>query len=116
MDRILARRLDEDSPLYESELYRNLAKTAKDYITAGTQALDYHTPDLDAANDIVNCYAPGLKTDFEKNRIAPERFRHPMGATEITTLATFISQILAGGQTVRRVEPRNPEDEEKADI
>lgn len=116
MDPTLAVRLDENSPAYDDELYRKLAKVAQDYRTAGTATLDYHIPDLDEANDIVNCYTAGRKKDFEKDRNAPARFRHPMGATEITTLATFVSQILFGGETTRRVEPRNPEDEDKADI
>ena len=48
------------------------------------------------------------------DRMAPRCFIHPMTATEIWTLATFISQILFGSQTTRKVEPRKDEDEPKA--
>lgn len=117
MDAGLALRLDSRSPLYESALFNKLARTAKNYTQAGISVLEYYIPDLDISQDMVNCYGPTRKHEFEKlNRGAPENFIHPMTATEVWTLATFVSQILFGGETTRRVEPRNPEDESKADI
>lgn len=117
MEPSLEIRLNENSANYESSLYRKLSKTARDYVQAGVSVLNYYVPAFDVAYDILNCYASGRKEDFEKgDRCAPENFIHPMGATEIWTLATYISQILFGGETTRRVEPRNPDDEPKADV
>lgn len=117
MDALLAARLNEESSHYDNALYRRLAKMGRDYVQAGVSVLDYYSPDFDVCSDMVNCFASGLKTDLEKrNRSDPENFIHPMAATELWTLATFVSQILFGGETARHVEPRNPEDEDKADI
>lgn len=116
MDLLLARRLNAFSPLYDSGLYDKLAKLGRDYITAGVSVLDYYLPDFDIANDLLQCFAPATKKEFEKrDRSDPESFIHPMAATELWTLATFVSQILFGGETTRKVEPRNPDDEPKAD-
>jgi hypothetical protein len=118
VDYDLESRLNSDSTLFDSALYNKLARTAKDYIQSGLNVLDFYIPDLDTCNDVVNCFGPIGKSSFEKgtDRNKPRNFIHPMTATEMWTLATFISQILAGGETVRRVEPRNPEDESKADL
>lgn len=86
-------------------------------MTSGCNVLDFYLPDLDATQDAVNCFGPYRKKDWEKrDRSAIDNFIHPMTATEMWTLATFVSQILFGGETARRVEPRNPEDESKADL
>lgn len=117
MDALLCRRLTESSTLYDSELYNKLARLARDYVKAGTSTLDYYLPDFDTQNDLLNCYARAPQQDLEKrDRSDPDNFIHPMTATEIWTLATFVSQILFGGETTRRVEPRQPDDEPKADI
>lgn len=115
MDKVIAARLNENSEHYDSNLFGKLAKTAHEYLQAGLSTLQYYTADLDAANDIVQLYAPVTKAEFEKrDRMAPNNFIHPMAATEITTLATGISQILFGAQTARRVEARQDDDEEAA--
>lgn len=115
MDKLIAAKLDETGPLYDDALKSKLATVARDYIQAGTDTLNYYVADLDAANDMVQCYA-GLDNPKEANldRTAPNRFVHPMAATEITTLTTFLSQILFGSTTTRKVEPRNNEDENGA--
>lgn len=117
MDQGLAARLNENNAAYEPALFRRLSKLGRDYVTAGLGTLNYYLPDIDTCNDLLNCYAAGYKQDFEKrDRMTPDNFLHPMTATQIWTLATFISQILFGGETTRNVEPRKPEDEGKADI
>jgi len=115
VDKLLAARLNEEKPTYEPNLFAKLAHTAHEYIDAGTKSLGYHIPDLDAANDLVQCYSAITKDDFEKiDRNASRNFRHPCTATEISTLATFVSQILFGGPTARKVEPREDGDEDAA--
>lgn len=117
MDAILAARLNETTDLFEPELFRNLAKVGREYAQAGTSALNYYVPDLDAANDLIELYAPTTKEDFEKrDRNSPKSFIHPMAATEIWTLATFVSQILFGGEVARKVEAREDSDEKAADL
>jgi len=115
MDPILAARLNEDSPHFDGALYAKISTTATDYITAGLRTLSYHIPDLDAANDLVQCFAPITKADFDKiERNASRNFIHPCTATEMWTLATFLSQILAGGTNTRKVGPREDGDEDAA--
>ncbi len=117
MDALLCRRLTQSSTLYDSELYNRLARLARDYVKAGTSVLNYYIPDFDTQSDLLNCYARAPQQDLEKrDRSDPDNFIHPMTATEVWTLATFISQILFGGETTRRVEPRQPDDEPKADV
>lgn len=113
MDKLISLKLDKDSVHYDDQLFRKVGQQARDYIDAGLQSLTYFVCDLDAANDAVQAYAPllnGFKNsgDFDKyDRVASRNFTLPMTATEITTLATFISQILFGGATSRQVEARN---------
>jgi len=115
VDKLLAARLNETGPRYDANLFSKLAKTAHEYIDAGTKSLGYHIPDLDAANDLVQCFSALTKDDFEKlDRNASRNFRHPCTATEISTLATFVSQILFGGPSARKVEPREDGDEDAA--
>lgn len=117
MDLLVARRLDANSQSFDSELYNNLAKLGRDYVRAGVSALDYYLPLFDVSNDLLHCLASiNPKTVEKVDRGDPQNFIHPMAATELWTLATFVSQILFGGETARRVEPRNPDDEKKADI
>lgn len=115
MNRILAARLDSTSRHYDGSLFLKLAKVAKEYVQSGLNTLAYYTADFDAANDLVSLYAQGDEEQF-KDRCQPKNFIHPLTSTEITTLATFIAQILAGGQTARKVEPRGAEDERGADL
>ena len=120
MDKSLALRLDQKSSHYNSELYHRLAKLACDYVQNGLQTLNYFLPDFDAANDLANALA-GLpagtnSATFDKlDRTATRNYSHPCGATQIDVLATAISQILFGGETNRRVEPRHGNDTVKAD-
>ena len=121
MDPSIAHRLDVKSKAHDPAMYLKIAKAARDYINTGLQTLEYFVTDLDTANDMVQCYAPVNKNDWGSargtmNRNSPQNFIHPMASTEITTLATFISQILFGASTARRVEPRKDEDEKGADM
>lgn len=106
--------MEKDSPHYNDQLFRKVGQAARDYIDAGLQTLSYFVCDLDAANDLVQAYSQldaGYRDlgsyDKSYDRGATKSFIHPMTATEITTLATFISQILFGGATSRQVEARN---------
>jgi len=120
MDKLLAQRLDAKSVRYDDAFFSKMAKLACDYVTAGNQVLQYYVCDLDAAHDAAQCYAQvpdsvcqnaGAKFD----RMKPDNFIHPMTATEMTTISTFASQIIFGGASTRKVEPRKDEDEKKAD-
>ena len=119
MDKIIAQRLNiGQQPTYDAEFAAKIAKAARDYIQAGLQTLEYYVTDLDAANDMVQCYAPVDSKKYQQqnyDRNKASNFIHPMAATEITTLTTFVSQILFGSQTSRRVEARKDEDEKAAD-
>jgi len=115
MDKVIAAKLTPGHRLHDEHFAQQLRRTARDYIQAGLNTLNYYVADLDAANDMVQCYAPLRRpTQDNLDRTAPDRFIHPMSATEITTLTTFVSQILFGGETSRKVEPRNDEDEQGA--
>ena len=117
MDKTIAAKLNPEHPLHSTELDRKLRRLAADYVQAGLNTLNYYVADMDAANDMVQCYAPLRRpTQDNLDRTAPDRFIHPMASTEITTLSTFISQILFGGATTRKVEPRNDEDEQGAKL
>src|ERR1700677_932807 len=98
MDPLTAARLDSENALYDDTLYRKLSKLARDYCLAGLQQTQYYSCDFDAAGDLVEGYAP-LPFDTNKrdagkkwDRSDPKNFIHPMTATEVWTLATFISQ------------------------
>lgn len=97
-----------------------MVKLARDYSVAGLTTQQFYTADFDAAQDICEAYAP-LPSDRVNdlgpgkwNRNDAKNFIHPMTATEIWTLATFVSQILFGAQTARKVEPRKDTDEDAA--
>lgn len=120
MDKSLALRLDASSAHYDESLYRRLGKLSSEYVQNGLQCLNYFLPDFDAALDLSNALATlptGTTTaTFDKlDRTAGRSYSHPAGATQIEVLATAISQILFGGETNRRVEARNDENEGKAD-
>lgn len=131
MDLLIAKRLNESSTLYDPQLKDKVAKNGRDYIATGLGTLSYYICDFDACNDLVQCWAPvGLgntatgtagagpsaMTASSLDRTSPFAFIHPMAATEMETLATFISQILAGGPTTRKVEPRRDQDEASANM
>ena len=107
MDRIVARRLDSDKD------YRTrLVKLAKDYLKVGRDALAYWSSDFDMAYDLLSCYSPLTRKDMEAlERGHPKRFVLPMTATQITTMTTYVSQVLFGQETPWKVEGRRPEDE-----
>ena len=112
MDRLLARRLERD-PEYRGKL----VKLAKDYLRLGRDALAYWSGDFDVAYDLLSCYAPLNKQDLERlERGHPKRFVLPMTATQISTMATYVAQVLFGQATPHRVEGRGPEDEVPAEF
>lgn len=120
MDKSLAFRLDSSSRFYEAELYRKLGKLGGDYVKDGLKAASYFYSDFDAGLDLANALAslPKAQTmaDFDRlDRSASTAFSHPAGATQVTVLATAVSQILFGAETNRQVQPRKPEDETRAD-
>lgn len=107
MDPVLARRLNQDE-----EFTKKVTKLAREYIQLGRQALDYWSGDFDIAYDTMMCYAPLSKKDYEGLADGhPKRFIMPLTATQITTMATYITQVLFGQDTPHKVEPRGPEDE-----
>jgi hypothetical protein len=125
MDPWVAARLDASNPngLYEAEFFNKCTKAARDYIQAGLQVIDFYSCYFDRCNDLYEAWGPvaaGQENSFydtsKVDRSAPENSIHPMTSTEMTTLATFVSQILAGGQGARKVEPRRDEDEKGAEM
>ena len=49
-------------------------------------------------------------------RSHPKRYILPMSATQITTMATYIAQVLFGQETPWKVEGRRPEDDVPAEL
>src|ERR1700761_300728 len=112
MDRVLAQKLDQDV-----NFQRKLAKLVSSYIDAGTKTLNYYIDEFDTAHDVFNCYARLTREDLEKlDRGHPRRFVLPMTATQITTMTTFIAQILYGGNSPHVVDARHEADEQIADL
>lgn len=110
MDRLLAKRLEKDE-----DFQKKIAKLAKDYITLGQTSLNYWVDEFDSAHDILMCYAPLTKTDLENlEKGHPKRFVLPMTSTQITTMTTFIAQVLFGDEVPHKVDGRGPEDEDSA--
>lgn len=112
MDKLVARRLEKD------KAYRGrMVKLAKDYLKIGRDALAYWSADFDMAYDILSCYSPLTKKDMEAiERGNPKRFILPMTATQITTMSTYVAQVLFGQETPWKVEGRRPEDEVPAEF
>jgi hypothetical protein len=107
MDLNLAKRIESDE-----DFKKKITKLVKDYVQLGSNSLQYWTDEFDAAHDILMCYAPLTKADLENlEKGHPKRFVLPVTATQITTMTTFISQVLFGDEVPHKVEPRGPEDE-----
>lgn len=112
MDRILAEKLNQDV-----NFQRKLAKLVSSYIDAGTKTLNYYIDEFDTAHDVFNCYARLTRDDLEKlDRGHPRRFVLPMTATQITTMATYVAQILYGGPSPHVVDAMHEADEQTADL
>lgn len=111
MDPILAYKLQN-----EEEFEKKLSKLVQDYTKLGRDALDFWVGDFDVAHDMLMCYAPLSKTDYDNlSKGHPKRFVLPVSATQITTMATFIAQVLFGQDSPNKVEPRAPKDEVPAE-
>lgn len=112
MDKLVARRLEKDK-----DFRSKMVKLAKDYLRLGRDALAYWSNDFDTAYDMLMCYAPLSRKDMESlERGNPRRFILPMTATHITTMTTYVAQVLFGQDTPHRVEGRRPEDEIPAEF
>jgi hypothetical protein len=112
MDRFLAQKLESE----DDDFSQKIVKLATDYIALGQQSLDYYGAEYDVAHDLLMCYAPLTSDDLEKlDRGHPKRFILPIASTQITTMTTFISQMLFGDVQPHKVEGRGPEDETAAD-
>ncbi len=111
MDRLIARRLDNDE-----EFQKDILKLVKEYVTLGQSSVGYWTDEFDTAHDLLMCYAPLNRADLESlERGHPKRFVLPVTATQITTMATFIAQTLFGDVVPHKVEGRGPEDDVPAE-
>jgi hypothetical protein len=107
MDRLLARRIEEDK-----DFRARIVKKAKDYLKLGRDALAYWSNDFDLAYDTLMCYQQMSRQDMDQlERGHPKRFMWPMSATQITTMTTYISQVLFGQGTPWKVDSRRAEDE-----
>lgn len=107
MDPVLARRLESDE-----DFRKKIVSLVKDNIALGQQSIDYYADEFDVAHDLLMCYAPLSKKDLENlDRGHPKRFVLPMTATQITTMTTFIAQMLFGDAQPHKVTGRGPEDD-----
>lgn len=112
MDKLLARRLESDK-----DFRAKLVKLVKDYLKLGRDALAYWSSDFDTAYDTLSCYSPLTKSDITSlERGHPKRFMLPMTATQITTMTTYIAQVLFGQESPWKVEGRRPEDDVSAEF
>jgi hypothetical protein len=118
MERTLEYRLREGTSAYNAGLSNKLTKLAGDYLQSGIRNVNLHARELDALNDMVNCWNRIGTTDFNNPNadVKPIHFIHPAAATQIDTEVTYLAQILAGAKTARSVEPRGDEDEDGADM
>jgi len=107
MPATLTARLDADE-----DFKKNLLKVCKDYIQHAKSTLDYYTPDLDAAHDILMCYSSLAKNDYIKlAKGHPRRFILPITATHIHTMTTFLTSALFGSESPWRVDAGSSGDE-----
>jgi hypothetical protein len=98
--------------LRDKAYHDKLTKLVKDYVELGFRNVEYWAPEWDSAHDLIMCYAPLSKADYEKlEKGHPKRFVMPMTATQVTTMTTYIAQVLFGDTSPHKVEPRGPEDE-----
>lgn len=112
MDRILAHRLNTNK-----DVRARMVKLAKDYLRIGRDALAYWSNDFDVCYDILSCYSPMTKKDIEAlERSHPKRYILPMTATQITTMTTYIAQVLFGQETPWKVEGRRPQDDVPSEL
>jgi hypothetical protein len=112
MDLQLVRKFERDTAFREK-----IKKIALDYISLGKSALSYYSADFDYAYDMLLGYAAMTKEDLEKlERGHPRRFILPMVSTQITTMTTYIAQMLFGSDQPHKVAPRGPEDETSAEF
>lgn len=110
MDRVIEYRLRSQ------DARKRVSKLVSDYFELGRRSVDYWSPEWDYAHDMLMSYAP-LSNDDLKNlsKGHPKRFVLPMTATQLTTMATFISQMLFGDDRPHKVRGRGPEDETPAE-
>lgn len=114
MDRVLARKLNSDDG---KELHDKLLTLAKQYLEMGQKTVDFYAADFDVSHDLFQCYAQLSRKDLENmSNGHPRRYILPMITTQVTTMATFISQALFGTDQPNKVEPRSPGQEVTAEI
>lgn len=100
MDASLAARLRSDK-----DFSRELTKTVKDYATLGFGAVNYWTGEFDVAHDMLHAFKGASKADFDKmERGHPRNFVLPVTATQISTMTTYITQMLYGSDSPHKVE------------
>ena len=110
MDRVTIHRLGDDA------VYKRISTTVREYLQLGTNNVEYWSGEWDYAHDMLMAYASLTKNDFENlDKGHPRRFILPMTATQLTTMGTFISQVLFGDDQPHKVTGRGPEDEVPAE-
>ena len=97
--------------LNDPEFKKTFSKIVKDYLRLGTDALDYWLDEYDTSHDVMMTYASLTRQDFDAlSKGHPRRFILPMTATQITTMGTYIAQVLYGQQTPHKVIGRGSDD------
>lgn len=122
MDPLIASRLnekygDKSNPHYDSALYGKISKQAKAYIDNGLSALNYVIPEWDGISDLLEMYQPVIDSQnwAKLDRNNPILFRGPQTLTQLWTLATFVAEILFGGEVARSVEAQDPNHDQSAE-
>lgn len=107
MDLLLAKRLDRDP-----KLEQDLTKTVRQFVKLGNDSVGYWSGEWDYSHDMFMAYAPTTADDFKKlEKGHPKNFVLPVTATQVSTMTTYISQVLFGDDQPNKVEGRGPEDE-----
>lgn len=111
MDLQICRKFERDPDFHEK-----IKKLVLGYMKLGLQALAYYSADFDYAFDLMMGYAAMTQKDLENlERGHPRRFVLPILSTQITTMSTYVAQMLWGTDQPHKVSPRGPEDETQAE-
>lgn len=112
MDRLLARKIERDE-----QFRKKLLTIARNYLKVGRDTLSYWVGEFDVAYDILMGYSQLSRQDLNQlEKGHPKRFIMPLTSTQITTMATYISQVLFGQETPWKVEARGPKEEIPAEF
>lgn len=101
----------------DKSLVNRLTAMARGYVQAGLDALAYWAKDWDVAYDTYHCYSQLTQKDLDSlERGHPRRYILPLTSAQVSTMASYIAQVLFGGPSPHIVRARGPEDEIAAEF